>query len=515
MNTEDLGFGKREAEVVRLLMQGKSNAQIAYELGISVRTVEYHLGKVYAKLGVASRTEAILKLSKAGLWESTVPKNEVSGESRVENGDGIGDDVGITGSNPMQMSPNPEAFNRSWAAAILVLLFLIVLLISAGLLLFAQESIRLPFPPQAVTVSPGAAAWQIEITPGADLSVARTWHTATHLQDGRILLVGGSNGVDDHYALVEICDPASDSFIPAASLHTPRHEHSATLLPDGRVLVVGGYNARQRWLEDAEVYDPLANTWTVVAPLHSHGVQHTATLLLDGRLLVVGGCVAGGVCTDQVELFNPQTNTWTARAPVGMAAASHAAVLLEDGRVLIAGGSLGTSGARLYDPQADTWTATGAMSYQHAQAAMLMLPDGRVLVAGGINNSQNPIVQDGVEIYNPATNIWTPADSLVQPRYGHLLALLPDGQVLAVGGARSYDHPVYPWTAESFAKLIECYDPAADRWHTVAELPLPVVYAAAVSLPENRLWLTGGGADSSTAKAWAKTWVFTPLYSQP
>ena len=67
MNTEDLGFGKREAEVVRLLMQGKSNAQIAYELGISVRTVEYHLGKVYAKLGVASRTEAILKLSKAGL----------------------------------------------------------------------------------------------------------------------------------------------------------------------------------------------------------------------------------------------------------------------------------------------------------------------------------------------------------------------------------------------------------------------------------------------------------------
>ncbi len=44
---------------------------------------------------------------------------------------------------------------------------------------------------------------------------------------------------------------------------------------------------------------------------------------------------------------------------------------------------------------------------------------------------------------------------------------------------------------------------------------MTVVSAAAVLLPENRLWLTGGGADSGSAKAWAKTWLITPLYSQP
>jgi DNA-binding CsgD family transcriptional regulator/N-acetylneuraminic acid mutarotase len=513
MSNENLGFSGREGQVVRLLMQGRSNNQIAYELGISVRTVEYHLGKVYAKLGVASRSEAILKLSRAGLWESAIPKEGALGESRVEKGDGIGDDEAITGSIPMQNPHNPEAFNRSWAAAILVLLFLIVILISAGLMLFAQGIIQLPFKRQEV--SPTAAAWRVEIDPGADLSLARTWHTATTLEDGRVLLVGGDNGIHDFYARVEIYDPLSSSFNILAPLYTPRSGHTATRLPDGRVLVVGGYNPQQGWLADAELYDPLANAWTVVAPLQSHGVQHTATLLTDGRVLVVGGCVASGVCTDWVELFDPHTNTWTAGAPVSMAAASHAAVLLQNGRVLIAGGNLVGSGALVYDPQADTWTATGPMHTQHAQAAAIKLLDGRVLVTGGINNSPNPVVSGVAEIYDPASNTWTLAASLTQPRYGHRLALLPDGQVLAVGGAHEYDHPDRPWTADSFSKWIECYDPAADRWYTAAELPLPVVSAAVVLLPENRLWLTGGGADSGSAKAWAKTWVLSPLPDQP
>ena len=49
-------FSKREKDVVRLLLRGKSNKQIALELGISNRTVEFHLSNIYAKLGVNSRT---------------------------------------------------------------------------------------------------------------------------------------------------------------------------------------------------------------------------------------------------------------------------------------------------------------------------------------------------------------------------------------------------------------------------------------------------------------------------
>ena len=64
-------FSKREHQVVDLLLQGKSNKQIALALLVAERTVEFHLSHIYAKLGVASRTEAVLKLSENGLREST------------------------------------------------------------------------------------------------------------------------------------------------------------------------------------------------------------------------------------------------------------------------------------------------------------------------------------------------------------------------------------------------------------------------------------------------------------
>jgi DNA-binding CsgD family transcriptional regulator len=64
-------LSEKEKQVVDLLMQGKSNKQIALQLGITNRTVEFHLTNIYQKLGVNSRSEAILALSHP-LRESTV-----------------------------------------------------------------------------------------------------------------------------------------------------------------------------------------------------------------------------------------------------------------------------------------------------------------------------------------------------------------------------------------------------------------------------------------------------------
>jgi DNA-binding CsgD family transcriptional regulator len=66
----DYRLSERERDVARILLQGKSNKQIALELDISNRTVEFHLGNIYTKLGVASRTEAVIKLRESSLWES-------------------------------------------------------------------------------------------------------------------------------------------------------------------------------------------------------------------------------------------------------------------------------------------------------------------------------------------------------------------------------------------------------------------------------------------------------------
>jgi len=57
-------LSKREWEVLDLLLQGRSNKLIAAGLGISERTVEFHLKNIYAKQQVGSRVELILKLGK-------------------------------------------------------------------------------------------------------------------------------------------------------------------------------------------------------------------------------------------------------------------------------------------------------------------------------------------------------------------------------------------------------------------------------------------------------------------
>ena len=57
----------RELATLRLMADGKSNKEIAQELGISDRTVKTHLGHLFEKLGVTSRTEAVKIATRRGL----------------------------------------------------------------------------------------------------------------------------------------------------------------------------------------------------------------------------------------------------------------------------------------------------------------------------------------------------------------------------------------------------------------------------------------------------------------
>jgi DNA-binding NarL/FixJ family response regulator len=49
---------KREREILQLVAEGHSNAQLARMLWVTEQTVKFHLSNVYRKLGVANRTEA-------------------------------------------------------------------------------------------------------------------------------------------------------------------------------------------------------------------------------------------------------------------------------------------------------------------------------------------------------------------------------------------------------------------------------------------------------------------------
>ena len=57
----------RELSTLRLMADGKTNKEIANVLGISERTVKSHLGHLFEKLGVTSRTEAVKVATRRGL----------------------------------------------------------------------------------------------------------------------------------------------------------------------------------------------------------------------------------------------------------------------------------------------------------------------------------------------------------------------------------------------------------------------------------------------------------------
>jgi DNA-binding CsgD family transcriptional regulator len=64
---QTLGISERELEVLELLASGRSNKEIAGRLNVSPNTVKTHVGRLYEKLEVKRRTEAILKARELGM----------------------------------------------------------------------------------------------------------------------------------------------------------------------------------------------------------------------------------------------------------------------------------------------------------------------------------------------------------------------------------------------------------------------------------------------------------------
>jgi DNA-binding CsgD family transcriptional regulator len=64
-----LGLSPREAEVLTWVTEGKTNPEIAVILGLSPRTVQTHLDRIFRKLGVESRAAAVAAALKAGNGE--------------------------------------------------------------------------------------------------------------------------------------------------------------------------------------------------------------------------------------------------------------------------------------------------------------------------------------------------------------------------------------------------------------------------------------------------------------
>lgn len=321
------------------------------------------------------------------------------------------------------------------------------------------------------------------IRPIAPSPLARLDHAVVVLPGGKALVAGGRSPGPVGWVETELFDPATGAFTPSGELLVTRWNTQALRLPGGDVLLVGGETNSALSLEARAVqrWEASSGKWTIPGRLLERRSGHTATLLPGGKILVAGGLLA------RAELFDPDTGE--SRAPAGAMVHpryGHSATLLADGRVLLAGGwdAFVAAGAvleaELFDPATERFTPAGLLPAERGTHVAERLPDGRVLLAGGDSAVG---VTPTAEIWDPASGAFTPTGALAAGRALARSVRLADGRVLVAGGVAV--------DGTTLAE-VEVFDPATGRWTTHASLPSPRTGVGFATLLDGRVLFTGG-----------------------
>ncbi|MCP5499899.1 MAG: hypothetical protein H7A25_08355 [Leptospiraceae bacterium] len=264
------------------------------------------------------------------------------------------------------------------------------------------------------------------------LSKGRCNHTSTVLNDGKIIIAGGSedsNGYNDGLDSVEIFDSIADTIYTGSKLNEARHSHKAILLDNGNLIVFGGKNDSEI-LRSVEIYNQVLEAFDSLGDMNFSRYNHTATLLKDGKVLITGGN------TETAELFDLSSNVFTLTDSMSTKRCNHTATLLKDGKVLIAGGddcsysAIKLNTAEIYDPQTGLFTHVSDMKVVRSDHTASLLKDGRVLIVGGTRYYDN---EKTTEIYDPQTGTFTPGPPTINKHANHTADMLPDGKVIIIG----------------------------------------------------------------------------------
>jgi hypothetical protein len=207
---------------------------------------------------------------------------------------------------------------------------------------------------------------------GVTLNFGRRGHTATLLPSGKILVAGGYDPAAPTTALqAELFDPATSTvmLVPVTTMNgtniVDRTFHTATRLANGWVLVAGGYSITSSLTtisSTAQVFQPELGTMGAFtdalpcmsapgfATMGSARAFHGATLLGNGNVLLTGGETSptGPVVTTSAELFLASTMCFTPTIPLTFPRADHSSDPTDCGAIAITGGRTGAIGAPSY-----------------------------------------------------------------------------------------------------------------------------------------------------------------------
>ncbi|HEY6769575.1 MAG TPA: galactose oxidase-like domain-containing protein, partial [Candidatus Sulfotelmatobacter sp.] len=342
-------------------------------------------------------------------------------------------------------------------------------------------------------------------------------HTAL-LSNGKILVVSGSGNYPAQTIYnVGVWDPSTNTM----TIQTQSWDmfcNGMIVLPDGRPFIMGGnlqYDPFFGW-NRTSIYNPAA-----VSPKPNfvdmedmaHGRWYpTSTVLGDGRVLIFSGLDENGATNPQTEIYTvgagwapPVVAPWTPPLYPRL----H---VLPNGKVFYSGS---TTQSRIFDPATSTWSGViattiygGTRTYGSSVLLPLTPPNyaPKVMIFGGGNPATATTEIIDLSVPTPA---WTKGPAMSEPRIEMNATILPNGQVLTVGGSLNDEDTS---TASLNADL---YDPATNKISSAGVNAVPRLYhSVALLLPDATVWVAGGnpvrGTYEPSVEIYSPAYLFNP-----
>jgi len=416
---EDLGpLSDREMELLRLLTTGATNREIARDLHISVNTVKVHLRNMYAKLGVASRTEATMVAVREG-WIAVARGEEDAAATAP-------DAAALPGWPLPQATRWPRVSAPRRVGLALACVVAIALLVLPQVLRVGANEQQLDpigaLSPPVITHGVSTNRWQTRAqmpTPRTGLAV---------VADGALIYAIAGASSEGASTRVEIYDTGADSWSRGSVKPTAVGYVKAAIL-DGLIYVPGGLDAGEQPRDVLEVYDPAADRWVGRAPLpEALGAYGLAAH--DGALYLFGGRGEGGY-VDSAYRYDPQADAWESIGKLSSRRGFVSAAAL-NGLIYVVGGYDGRvelNTCQVYDPAEDTWGECAPLLRARGGLELLSVRQHIYAVGGGMEKylAFN-------ERYDPRLDAWTRIETPVNGQWLGLGAAFVSPRIYAIGG---------------------------------------------------------------------------------
>ena len=351
------------------------------------------------------------------------------------------------------------------------------------------------------------------------------------MTDGRLFAPGGhiADGVGE--AKASIYDPASNIWTRVTDMNAGRWYPTATVLGNGDLLVEAGtVDIAIDVNKTAQIWQIASSTWrNLTTAAVQHGVFPAWANYYPFMYVAPNGKVFNAGPQQMARYLDPTgAGLWTDVAASSLAYRDYGtSVMYDDGKVMIHGGnppegytqpSIYAQTATVYPSRVTevinlndatpAWRQTTPANTGRRHGTAVLLPDGKVFLCNGSSSPGFNLAAGKVlmaEMWDPATELWTPVAPNVRYRGYHANALLlPDGRVVATGGG-------HPNPADDLAEpSAEIYSPPylfRGARPTITSLPGQVTYG-------EQFTVTTPDAASITNVVWIRPGNTTHAYDQ-